>query len=282
MRSPFIGAEAMASGALTRHCLRTRHRAIFPGVYLPNTDPANLDARTRAAWLWSKRQGVVAGQAASAMHGSRWVDDDVPIEIICGHTRPPQGLITYNDTLLDGEWVERRGIQVTSQARTGFDLGRRGTRLKAIVHLDALCRATGLTVPAIEEVAAQHAGVRGLRQLRASLRLVDPGSESPKETWLRLLLIRAGLPTPTTQITVVDGDWVARLDMGWEELKIAVEYDGDQHRTDRRQYLRDIRRSERLQQLGWIIIRVVAEDHPSDVLRRVRQAFESRGHQPRD
>lgn len=215
------------------------------------------------------------------MHGSRWVDDDAAIEMVCGNTRPPNGLITYNDNLFDGEVVRRRGIPVTSPARTGFDLGRRGLKVKAVIRLDALCRATGLATNDIEEVAARHPGSRGLRQLRDALNLVDPGAESPKETWLRLLLIRAGLPTPTTQIEVVDGDWVARLDMGWEEMKVAVEYDGDQHRTDRRQYLRDIRRMERLQQLGWIVIRVVAEDRPADVLRRVREALESRAVQRR-
>lgn len=266
----------MSSGSLTRHRLRTDHRAVFPGVYLQRDIPATIEARTAAAWLWSKRNAVVAGDAASAMHGARWVDDDASIELVYGNTRPPKGIITYDDTLLDHEVLQRRGIGVTSIARTGFDLGRRGSGLTAVARLDALRRATALPTSAIEAVAAHHQGARGSRQLRAVLPLVDPGAESPKETWLRLLLIRGALPTPTTQIAVVDGAWAARLDMGWEELKVAVEYDGDQHRTDRRQYHRDIVRLERLQRLGWIVIRVTAEDHPRDVLRRVRQARESR------
>lgn len=278
MRSPFIGAEAMASGSLTRHRLRTDYVPLFPGVYLSNKIPPSLEVRTAAAWLWSKRRAVVAGAAASAMHGSRWVDDDVAIELVCANTRPPRGAIAYNDTLFDHEVVQRRGIRVTSIARTGFDLGRRGTELTAVAGLDALCRATGLPTTAIEAVASHHRGARGLRQLKTVLALVDPGAESPKETWLRLLLIRAGLPKPTTQITVVDGSWVARLDMGWEEVKVAVEYDGEQHRTDRRQYHRDIKRLERLQRLGWIVIRVTADDHPRAVLQRVLGALESRGY----
>lgn len=268
----------MASGSLTRHRLRTDYCALFPGVYLSNKLPPTLDARTTAAWLWSKRHAVIAGAAASAMHGSRWIDDSEPIELILPNTRPPTGVVTYNDTLLDREVLTCRGIRVTSLARTGFDLGRRGSALTALARLDALCRATGLSTTAVEDLAARHRGARGLRQLRAVLALVDAGAESPKETWLRLLLIRSGLPKPTTQIRVVDGDWVARLDMGWEELKVAVEYDGDQHRTDRRQYRKDIRRLERLHRLGWIVIRVMAGDDPADVLRRVRQALESRAH----
>lgn len=108
---------------------------------------------------------------------------------------------------------------------------------------------------------------------------MDGGSQSPKETWLRLVLIRAGLPRPQTQIMVHDGGYVplAYIDMGWEDVLVGVEYDGDQHRTDRRQYVKDIKRTELLESLGWRIVRVVAEDHPDDVVRRVKEALASRG-----
>jgi hypothetical protein len=84
-------------------------------------------------------------------------------------------------------------------------------------------------------LAKRHQGARGLRRLRGALPLVDGGAASPKETWLRLLLIDAGVPVPTTQIPVNE-NWrtVAVLDMGWERLEVAVEYDGDQHRASRR------------------------------------------------
>ncbi len=60
-------------------------------------------------------------------------------------------------------------------------------------------------------------------------------------------------------------------------MMIAVEYDGDQHRKDRWQYVKDIRRIAELERLGWIVIRVVSEDHPRDVLRRVHAALAQRG-----
>ena len=69
---------------------------------------------------------------------------------------------------------------------------------------------------------------------------------------------------------------MAYLDLGWEDYMVAVEYDGDQHRVDRRQYVKDIRRLESLERMGWVIVRVVAEDHPADILRRIRRALESR------
>jgi very-short-patch-repair endonuclease len=60
--------------------------------------------------------------------------------------------------------------------------------------------------------------------------------------------------------------------MGWEGIKVAVEYDGDQHRSSRYQYVKDIRRLETLERYGWIVVRVIAEDHPDDIVRRVSQA----------
>uniref|UniRef100_UPI0035C9E4E8 DUF559 domain-containing protein n=1 Tax=uncultured Mycobacterium sp. TaxID=171292 RepID=UPI0035C9E4E8 len=61
------------------------------------------------------------------------------------------------------------------------------------------------------------------------------------------------------------------------KYKVAVEYDGDQHRADRKRYVKDQRRMRKLEEMGWIIIRVIAEDKPDDVVRRVRAALLARG-----
>lgn len=79
-----------------------------------------------------------------------------------------------------------------------------------------------------------------------------------------------------TQIRVSDGNLVAYLDMGWEEPMVALEYDGDQHRTDRRQYVKDIRRGEMVDRLGWHVIKVINEDRPNLVIRRVQDALARR------
>lgn len=114
----------------------------------------------------------------------------------------------------------------------------------------------------------------GVKAAKAALELIDGGAQSPKETWLRLLLLQAGFPRPQTQIAVRnEWGWAeAYLDMGWEDIMVAVEYDGDQHRTSRYQYVKDIRRLEMLERYGWIVVRVIAEDHPDDIIRRVAQA----------
>ncbi len=274
-REPFIGSEALASGALSRHQLRTRYRAVLPDVYLSNDVQLSLEVRIVAAWLWSGRTATIAGAAAAALHGAGWIPENVPVELIHANPRSPQGVLTRRCALLDGETRTIEGRAVTTPERTAFDIGRGGAVHSAVARLDALARATGFKVDDVLRIAKSHPRSPGLRRLEAALELVDPGAQSPRESYLRLLLIDAGLPRPQTQIPVlgVDGIPVAYLDLGWKEYMVAVEYDGDHHRTDRRQYLKDIRRLEMLERMGWIIIRVVAEDHPAEIVRRVRAAL---------
>lgn len=275
---PFIGSAALACGVLNRHQLRSRYRVVFPDVYVPKAVQVSLKQRIAAAWLWSDREAIIAGAAAAALHGAKWIDADIPIELIHPNTRPPQGIVTRRDVLLDDEVNMVAGFAVTSPERTAFDIGRREPRRVAVARLDALARATGFKPADVVAVAQQHRRVRGLRRLETALDLVDPGAQSPRETYVRLLLVEAGLPRPQTQIAVRGGDGlpVAYLDLGWPEYMVAVEYDGDHHRTDRAQYVKDIRRLEMLERMGWLVIRVVTEDHPADILRRVRRALQAR------
>lgn len=278
MDEVFIGSESVRLGRLSPYQLRTSFRAIYPDVYVPLDVAVSLRTRSVAAWLWSNRRGVVAGLAAAALHGSNWIDDDVPVELVWRNQHAPDGVITRNHRLRPDEITRVAGLWVTTVARTAFDLARQPPFGEAVARLDALMRATPFDVEEVLLLAKAHPGVRGLRLLRMVLPLVDAGAASPKETWLRLLLIDAGLPAPETQIPVNE-NWrtVGVLDMGWERYKVAAEYDGDQHRTDRRQYARDQWRIRKLEALGWIVVRVIAEDSPQDVVRRVRDALIRRG-----
>ena len=268
----------MAQGRLTEHQLRRWHRTIFRDVYVRKGYHASLRDRIEGAWLRSGRRGVIAGVAASALHGARWVDDSTPIELIWSNTRAPRGLIARGETLGDDEITRVVGLPVTTPARTAYDLGRHLPRDQAVARLDALMRATPFSVEDVLLLAKRYPGARGLRRLSTTLLLVDAGAASPKETWLRLLLTDAGLPAPETQIPLNEHyRGVAVLDMGWARFKVAVEYDGDHHRTSRRQYVRDQWRLRKLTEMGWIIIRVIAEDKPEDVVIRVQEALLARG-----
>lgn len=271
---PFIASEALAAGALTRYELVADHRRLLPDVHATKRTSLTLDHRIAAAWLWSRRQGVIAGLSASALHGAKWVDPNIPIELNHPHNKSPEGVIARRDTLLADEIVQLRGMAVTSVERTAFDLARRGPRGKAMENLDSLARATHFKVDDVLAVAEAHRRVRGRRRVPGLLDLVDAGAQSPKETWLRLVLIDAGFPRPRTQIPVLapDGYPIYYLDMGWEEFMVAAEYDGQQHRTDPDQYRGDVMRSEYIETRGWRRIRVLAGDRRADIVRRVEEA----------
>jgi hypothetical protein len=273
-----IGSEALRLGSVSRYQLRTQYRALYPDVYLPHDTQLSLRTRSAAAWLWSGRRGTLSGLAAAALHGSDWIDEDEAVELVWRNARPPVGVITRNCRLGTDEITRVAGLPVTIPARTAFDLGRQLTATDAMARLDALMRAAPFSTAAMSMLTTRYPGARGVRQLRMLLPKIDPGAASPKETWLRMLLIDAGLPTPETQIpVVVNYRTVALLDMGWERFKVAVEYDGDQHRTNRRQYVRDLRRLKELAELGWIVIRVIAEDRPDGIVRQVSEALQARG-----
>ena len=231
---PFLGSEALASGALSRHQLRTRHRAVFPDVYLRRDVEPSLEVRIAAAWVWSRRSATVVGAAAAAVHGARWIPDDVPVELVHANNRPPRGILTRRYALADGETQTIDGLPVTTPERTAFDIGRRGAVRSAVARLDALARATGFKADDVLRVAKSHPRSPGLRRLEAALELVDAGAQSPRESYLRLLLIDAGSRgrRPRYPCRGADGIPVAYLDLGWPEHMVAVEYDGDQHRTD--------------------------------------------------
>ena len=275
MAQVFIGSEAFAAGTVSKYDLRARYRRVLPDVYIAKGAPLSLRDRTVAAWLWSRRRGVISGVAASALHGARWVDDDAVIELNWPGRKAPPGVKARNETLLDAEITSRAGVSVTSIPRTAFDLARRGPSGQAVERLDALAAVTNFAVQDVLDIAANHPHVKGLLRVGGLLEQVDAGAQSPRETWLRLLLIEAGLPRPETQIPVprLDGYSHYFLDMGWRDVMVAVEYDGEQHRVDRNIYRDDLARSEYIAHVGWRRIRVIAGHRKTDIVRRVRQAW---------
>jgi hypothetical protein len=259
---PFLGREVLAAKALPERAMRSLYDAVFPGVYVPGGIVLTAAQRAEAAWLWSGRRGVVAGASAAALLGAKWVDSTLDVELIHDNRHGPAGIRVHTETLLPDEVTNIGGIAVTSAARTTFDIGRRvTTQLMTVQLLDALANSTDVKELDVKGVIARHPGARGIARLRRVLPLVDGGAESPQETRTRLTLIDAGFPKPATQIIVRDeyGEFVARLDMGYEDLRVGIEYDGPQHWTSPKQRERDIDRYSDLLDLGWVIVRVSSE-----------------------
>lgn len=132
----------------------------------------------------------------------------------------------------------------------------------------------------VDELRARLASTTGrsVRAARAAAELVRPGVESPRETRLRLLLWRAGLPEPVCGYELRDarGRTIGWFDLAWPERRVIAEYDGDQHRTSRAQYDRDISRFDRASEIGWQVVRVRSrglDRRAEETVDRVRAAL---------
>lgn len=109
------------------------------------------------------------------------------------------------------------------------------------------------------EVAAAGSA-RGIVTARAALADVRAGTDSPPESWMRLELVRAGLPEPAVGYTVHDRDgfFVGTPDLAYVEQRIAIEYEGEIHRTDIEVFEEDIERRELFERAEWRVVRVRA------------------------
>ena len=107
------------------------------------------------------------------------------------------------------------------------------------------------------------------------------GAESPMETRLRLLLTRSGLPEPRLNPAIRIGDQTLHPDLLYPQWRVAIEYEGEQHRTDERQWRHDIWRREVFEDAGWRQIRVTKDDilkEPEALLARVARILAKRAH----
>lgn len=280
---PFPGTWAIAAGTITSWQLRKDFTRVFPDVYVRKGTVVTARIRTLAAVHWAKGDAIAVGMSAAILHGTKWIDADTPAELaIARHRRTPPGITVYRTELESSEICSRAEVLVTTPARTAFDLGRRLPLHTAVATIDALCNATGVTADDVVTVAARHRGSRGLVALRKVLDYVDGGAESPQESVTRMLLVDDGLPRPQTQIRIRDssGRVVARADLGWEEWKVAVEYDGAQHWTDPEQHEWDIERRVLLEALGWRVVHVSARllrERPHIVIDRIRAELTAAG-----
>lgn len=280
-----MASEALASGVLTRQQLRSRYVKLHRDVYAPRELELTARDRAIAAWLWSRREATLVGNSAAAMLGTKWMSPVEPAELGRSRFTSARGIIVRSGAIAGDELCVHRGFPITTATRTAYDIGRFMLPDKSIIRVDALLNATRCSVEDVAMMAGRYPKARGIRRLRATLELADGGAESPQETRLRLILIRGGLPRVATQIPVANerGRIVRRIDMGWPQWMVGVEYDGEQHWKDPAVHEDDIDRLEFLARKGWLIVRVSARHMrvPSEVVRRASHALQSRGWSPR-
>ncbi len=156
------------------------------------------------------------------------------------------------------------GLPVTSLERTAVDCARTLRPGPALVAVDAALRKRA-NPQVITQILEESRGKRGVVQARDVVGHATPHSESPGESVVRWAALDAGLRPPTTAIPVVTDRGRFWVDLGWEDLKIGIEFDGEEKYSGKYGDPADVRRRERLRQEalereGWIIIRFRWED----------------------
>jgi len=164
----------------------------------------------------------------------------------------------------DGDIVGCDGVPVVCACRTWAHLAPRLTVPELVALGDAIVdrRAPLGSMEEIRTAAESLAGRPGARAAREAADLIHDRSESPQESILRVALVRAGLPRLDVNQELYDGfgAFIARPDLRFPEYRMIVEYEGDHHRTDRRQWRRDLTRTARLQRSGETVLRIGADD----------------------
>jgi len=264
---PFVGSAAVEQGISAAH-LKTlvaahRLRRVFRGVYVDSSVSDTRTIRAASLHLVKPPLGVFYGTTVAFLLGvdafpPRARFSFVPECVVPHHsTRCTQMFVRCREGYLPSEDLEEiDGLLVTNPRRTTVDMLRTLWRPHAIAAADAMAHA-GLVTR--EQVMAHLAPMKrfpGIVQARSLAPLIDYRAESAGESWQRLRMVDAGFPIPQSQITVRDRSGVvrARLDNGYPEAKVGVEYDGrefhsedhdKEHDEARRTFLRDI--------LGWRI-----------------------------
>ncbi|MFB2555052.1 endonuclease domain-containing protein [Herbiconiux liangxiaofengii] len=272
--SAFSVSDGAAAGVGAKRMRGADLVSPFPGVRLSASVATEFDARCRAYLLRMRACEVFSHVTAARLWGiplpAEWSTDEPLHVAVPAPWRASRGAAVRGHQLAEIDLQRGRisGLPVIDPVSCWLQLGRTLSIDDLVVAGDYLVRVAPMQRGArrpfatIEQLSlrASRSTSRGVARARTALPLVRQGSDSPQETRLRLALVRAGLPEPdlNVEIRAVDGRFVARVDMLYRGARVVVEYDGDQHRTDSRQYDRDIRRTDELYSLGYRVVRLRA------------------------
>lgn len=214
------------------------------GLPLPATAPGGIQVLVAEGAYRPSTRGVTSRAIAAARIRSTTIAD-VPVTdpvltwLLLGRTLDVPSLVMVGDALVS--------------AADNYP-GLRGRRPFA-------------TLAEIERAVAGWTSMHGIGRLRLAAPLVRAGVESPMETPTRLALVDHGLPEPEINGEIWDsGVLIARADLLYRDARVAIEYDGDGHRTERSQWQRDVERVERLHAAGWRVVRATRTtlERPAD------------------
>lgn len=222
---------------------------------------------------------VFSGSTAGWLHGLDLPPvDPVQVTVANAHISNRAGVHLRRARLAPNEIVRLRGLPATSAFRTTVDMGGNTVLVDAVIALDMALHKRIVDLTALRTFCAANRGAKRIAKLRRAIAVAEPATESPMETRLRLLLVKAGLPRPQAQVSVHDllGRFLGRPDLYYPAHKLGLEYDGGTHRDS---LVEDNRRQNRLLNGGIRLLRFTAGDifqTPDSVTAQVRLAISQR------
>lgn len=249
--------QALAAGTWQR---------LLRGTYAEAGAGAGLDLRCQAAQRLLPPHARVADRCLLWLLGVDVLPPGPPLlEVVVprGAVVPKRQHMLARVTDLparDRALLSPYALRILRPARAVADLLRRLPLAEAVVVADAVQRARQCSEDELREELVHHAGLRGVRQALRAVGLSDGRAESPPESRLRLALVLAGL-RPVPQFEVRDaGRFVARVDLAFPDLRIAIEYDGREVHERSDVFARDRQRQNDLVRAGWTVLRFTAAD----------------------
>ncbi|TXL60644.1 DUF559 domain-containing protein [Aeromicrobium terrae] len=277
----FTPAQAARFGVTRRMLQGRRFAQVFRGVHRTVETPISFDLLVRGAFL------VMPPDAAlSHVSNLRWRGYDgvaeTPIHISTAsrlHVERP-GIVVHRR---QGELspLDMAGVPILGPDRTFVDVATQLEERQLLRVGDWLVRQGSTDVYALNEYA-RKSHLDGVQRARRVAPWVRPRVDSPRESDVRWILMKAGLPIPEPNPPIVDdhGVQIAKGDLTYAEYRVIVEHDGWVHERDARQRQRDHLRRELLESLGWRLIVVTTEDFKNEraIAWRVYEALRERGY----
>lgn len=244
----------------------------WPGSCLSHACAGRVRGWTEpfVAPAWSK-----FGQAAIP-YTYEWPDDQIDLTVTTGRPRGAPGYRIHHAPT--GLPVFVAGLPVCGGLETAPQIARTTPLCYSVPLLDALCREDHRRLTDLAALIERRAGGRGIARARQAVSLANPLAESVLESLGRLLMLLGGLPVPTVQLAVTALGKRYRADLGYEEQRVLIEFDGREDHERWEDVASDMARQNALVNAGWTVLRftwVQVLFKPEVVLRTIRDALTS-------
>lgn len=256
----FTVEQARRAGVTWRQLQGAAFRRSGFGRYRVAHTPDDAAGLLRAIGSWLPANAVFSGRTAAWLHGLS-LPGVSPTEVTvpdASWLRPRPGLAVVRAHIAGDQTDEQLGLPVTSVMRTLTDLGRRATIQDAVVAFDEALHRGIVRREQLDGAVRALTRAKGIARLRRALELSNDAAESPMETRLRLVLVLSGLPCPSVQPNIESqGQFIARPDLLYAKERLAIEFDGGNHRE---RLVDDNRRQNRLVNAGYRVLRFTSSD----------------------